>query len=294
MRYSSFQIWLPKVARIVAIVAALVLSVATLPIQASEPESNGAVVAKPTALAATGGFVYLLAAHPVVGKVGQPRTVFLHHPRPNCPPYGVSLDTSAMEASNLVVLRRSGFFICPSVGNPRELSELARFEFVVTPTKVGLLTIRDEIRGVEITIQTLPTAVPSKFDTNGMWFDATTNGSGIALHHRRGTTDAAFGTWFLYSNDGTSRWYSLQSINWQQDGSVLEGLLIQTRGGCAFVNLAGCPAIGSFRTGPPQDLFWVTPPLARITFQSPTRARAEVLTLGGAVLFTSELTKLQF
>ena len=166
--------------------------------------------------------------------------------------------------------------------------------FVFTPTKVGLLTIRDEIRGVEITIQTLPTAIASKFDTNGMWFDAATNGSGIALHHRRGTTDAAFGTWFLYSNDGTSRWYTLQSTNWQQDGSVLEGLLIQTRGGCAFANLAGCPALGSFRGDPPQDLFWVTPPLARITFQSPTRARAEVLTLGGAVLFTSELTKLQF
>ena len=295
MRYSSFQIWLPKVARIVAIAAGLVLSVATLTIQASEPESTGAVLAKPTALAATGGFVYLLAAHPVVGTVGQPRTVFLHHPRPNCPPYDVSLDTSAMEASNLVVLRRTGsFFFCPSVGNPREIAQLARFEFVFTPTKVGLLTIRDEIRGVEILIQTLPTAIASKFDTNGMWFDTATNGSGIALHHRRGTTDAAFGTWFLYSNDGTSRWYTLQSTNWQQDGSVLEGLLMQTRGGCAFANLAGCPALGSFRTDPPQDLFWVTPPLARITFQSPTRARAEVLTLGGAVLFTSELTKLQF
>lgn len=290
MRYSSFQIWLPKAARIVAIAAGLVLSVAALPIQASESESTGVVLAKPTALAATGGFVYLLAAHPFVGKVGQPRTVFLNQPLPFCPVYKFSLDISQMESQNLVVIRRNTANpVCPTVG-----AIFVRTELEFTPTKAGLLTIRDGNSGAEITIQTLPTAVPSKFDTNGMWFDAATNGSGIALHHRRGTTDQAFGTWFLYSNDGTSRWYTLQSTNWQQDGSVLEGLLIQTRGGCAFANLAGCPALGSVRGDPPQDLFWVTPPLARITFQSPTRARAEVLTLGGAVLFTSELTKLQF
>ena len=290
MRYSSFQIWLPKVARIVAIAAGLVLSVATLPIQANEPKSTGVVVAKPTALAATGGFDYLLAAHPFVGKVGQPRTVFLNQPLPFCPVYKFSLDISLMESQNLVLIRRNTANpVCPTVG-----AIFVRTELEFTPTKVGLLTIRDGNSGAEITIQTLPTALPSKFDTNGMWFDTATNGSGIALHHRRGTTDEAFGTWFLYSNDGTSRWYSLQSTNWQQDGSVLEGLLIQTHGCCAFANLAGCPALGSFRGDPPQDLFWVTPSLARITFQSPTRARAEVLTLGGAVLFTSELTKLQY
>ena len=293
MRYSSFQIWLPRVASIVAIAAGLMLSMATLPIQASEPKSTGVVMAKPTGLPATGGFDYLLAAHPVVSKVGQPRTVFLHQVVSLCVFLGVATDTSAMETNNLVMLRkipRVGA-ICPS-GPP--VLALVRFEAVIVPTKVGLLTIRDENSGAEITIQTLPTAIASKFDTNGMWFDTATNGSGIALHHRRGTTDAAFGTWFLYSNDGAPRWYSLQSTKWQQDGSVLEGLLIQTRGGCAFANLAGCPALGSFRTDPSQDLFWVTPPLARITFQSPTSARAEVLTLGGAVLFTSELTKLQF
>ena len=290
MRYSLFQIWLPKVASIVAMAAGLMLGMAALPIQASELESTGVVVAKPTALAATGGVDYLLAAHPVVGKVGQPRNVFLNQSLPFCPVYKFSLDISLMESQNLVLIRRNiANPVCPTVGAIFVPTEL---EF--TPTKVGLLTIRDGNSGAEITIQTLPTALPSKFDTNGMWFDTATNGSGIALHHRRGTTDATFGTWFLYSNDGTSRWYSLQSTNWQQDGSVLEGLIIQTRGGCAFANLAGCPALGSFRTDPPQDLFWVTPPLARITFQSPTRARAEVLTLGGAVLFTSELTKLQY
>jgi hypothetical protein len=127
-----------------------------------------------------------------------------------------------------------------------------------------------------------------------MWFDAGTNGSGIALHHRRGTTDIAFGTWFLYHNYGDSRWVSFQSANWQQDGSVLEGLLIETSGGCQIPSLVACPASGALRTDPPQDVFSVTPSLARITFQSATRARAEVLSLTGAVLFTSDITKLQF
>ena len=214
------------------------------------------------------------------------------HQRVGCIPNDAALDTSAMEANGLVVLRNRPRFgvICTGIDPPR----LLRFEFVITPTKAGPLRIRDERTGSEITIQTLPASPPSKFDTNGMWFDAATNGSGIALHHRRSTTDTAFGAWFLYHNYGESRWYSFQSANWQQDGSVLEGLLVQTSGGCQIPSLVACPASGTFRTDPPQDVFSVTPSLARITFQSATRARAEVLSLTGAVLFASELTKLQF
>ena len=291
MRNSALQNFPTKVTKISALAVVLMLCIPVSEIQAKKV-SDANEVASPTALAPTGGFDYLLAAHSVVGKVNQPRTVFLHQPRPNCPPYDFSLDTSAMETNNLVVLRKvTRIVLCPSVGNP---PELARFEFVFTPTKAGLLTIRDENSGNEITIQTVPASPSSKFDTNGMWFDAATNGSGIALHHRRGTNDAVFGTWFLYNNNSESRWVTLQSANWQQDGSVLEGLLIQTRGGCPINGLVACPASGTFRTDPPQDLFSVTPSRARITFQSANRARAEVLSLSGAVLFTSELTKLQF
>ncbi len=291
MRYPQLQNCLLKIARIFTIAAGLMLVVGMSRLHANNVSVAGEV-AKPTALVTTGGLDYLLAAHPVVGKVGQRRILFLNQPRPICPPYEFSLDSLAIETNNLVVLRKiTRIVLCPSVGNP---PVLARFEFEIMPTKAGTLTIRDENTGAEITIQTLPASVPSKFDTNGAWFDAATNGSGIALHHRRGTSDVAFGTWFLYNNNGESRWYTFQSANWQQDGSVLEGLLIQTRGSCQITSLVACPAVGNFRTDPPQDLFSVTPSIARITFQSATRARAEVLSLGGTVLFTLDLTKLQF
>lgn len=274
--------------RLVFVVGLLLTT--TSPTHASQPKIAGEPT-KVAALSPSGGLGFLLTVHPKDAKTNQPRTVFFNQSLPFCPVYNFYLDTSFMGSQNLVLIRRKigAGGLCPTVG-----VVLVRSELEITPTKVGTLTIRDENSGAETTIQTLPASVSSKFDTNGMWFDAATNGSGIALHHKRGTTDVAFGTWFLYSNNGESRWVSLQSANWQQDGSVLEGLLIETRGGCQITSLAACPAVGSSRTDPPQDLFSVTPSRARITFQSATRARAEVLSLGGKVLFTSELTKLQF
>ena len=295
MRATPFPSVLPRFEALFVLAVAFLLQTAMCPTHANESRASNQA-AKPTALSTAGGAEFLLAVHPVVAKLGQPRTVFVYQPMELCPGTAFSLDTSLMKTQALVLLRRGPRFgptavVCPAVPT---LLRAANFEFEFTPSDPGQLTVRVDPAGPEITIQTLPTAIASKFDTNGMWFDTATNGSGIALHHRRGTTDEAFGTWFLYSNDGMSRWYSLQSANWQQDGSVLDGLLIQTRGGCGIANLAGCPAVGSFRSDAPSSLFWLTPSLARITFQSPTRARAEVLTLGGAVLFTSELTKLQY
>ena len=289
---STLRDWLHRVAGILAIVIGLTLGMWPSPAQANEITTANEI-AKGVSIGPADGRNFLLAAYPSVAAINEPRTVFLNQVVSLCFFSHVAIDTAAMEASNLVVLGnipRAGA-LCPS-GPP--ILGLVRFESVIVPTKVGLLTIRDENSKSEITIQTVAALPPSKFDVNGMWFDAATNGSGIALHHRRSTTDIAFGTWFLYSNNGESRWVSFQSANWQQDGSVLEGLLIETRGGCQLPSLVACPASATFRTDPPQDLFSVTPSLARITFQSATRARAEVLTLRGAVLFTSELTKLQF
>ena len=273
--------------------AALVLfAIASTPAVASE-EKGVSEAARPTSLSPVEASDFTLAVHPAVGKVGQPRTIFLRFQPPGgcIRNYAFSLDTSLAETQNLVVVRTlvtTG--LCGLLPPPNPL----RVEFELTPTKVGTITIRWDGGGPDITVQSLSAGIASKFDVNGMWFDAATNGSGIALHHHRATADIAFGTWFLYNNIGDSRWYTLQWANWQQDGSVLEGLLIQMRGGCPSTSLAACPAIGSFRADPPQNLFWVMPSLVRITFQSSTRARAEVFSLGGVVLFTSDLSRLQF
>ena len=275
-----------------AIASAWILGASLLATNATAAKGTGES-ARPTALSPANGSEFLLAVHPVIGKLGLPRTVFIYQPLALCPGSTFSLDTSLIEAQNLVLLRQqSRFVLCPAAPTP---VPAANFEFEFTPSKTGQLTVRVNPAGPEFSIQTTLIDVPSKFDVNGMWFDTATNGSGIALHHRRAAADVVFGTWFLYSNNGESRWYTFQSANWQQDGTILEGLLYGVTGQCTISNLVACPAPGgvektangSFPAAP-------LPSRARITFQSAIRARAEVLSLGGKVLFTSELTKLQF
>lgn len=282
---------LPSIPTQVVFALTLISTLITLPTHATEPQ-NSSQTASPAALGPAGGLEFLLAVHPTVGRPNQPRTVFLQFGAPGCSDYAVSFDTSLMESQNLVVIRTQELpVVCPLQPPPRA----ARHDLEFTPTKAGTIKMRWDRGGSDVTIQSEQNIVASKFDINGMWFDAATNGSGIAVHHRRATTDVAFGTWFLFNNNGESRWYTLQSANWQQDGSVLEGLLIQVIGRCPAANLIGCPAPGTIAFGPSTTTkYGVIPALARITFQSSTRARAVVLSLAGTQLFTSDLTKLQF
>ena len=305
MRATRFSGATQRCTRASAFVLALILQLAALPTWASETK-GGTPIAEPAEL--------VLTVHPMVGKPNEPRTVFVQqmvNQDGSCGAADFTLDTSLMEIENLVVVSAqvgSGVFCAPLMSPPN--ARPYRFDAEIAPTKVGPLKILWKGTGIgqftvrwqgtpsEITIQTVPPTTPSvvsKFDVNGMWFDAATNGSGIALHHRRSTTDRVFGTWFLFptSYNGSS-WLSLQSATWQQDGSVLEGLLYVVGGNCLAANLVACPGTGRFRDPPPRNQFIEAPSRARIIFQSSTRARAEVLSLGGTVLFASELTKLQF
>ena len=290
MRFTKMRGFLSSVPTQWVFALVLIFPGIALPSYANEPKQS-IQAATPASLSPAGGIQFLLAVHPAVGRPNQPRTVFLQFGAPGCSDYAISFDTSMMESQNLVILRTQDLTgACPLQPPPR----LARFDLEFTPTKAGTLTMRWDRGGADATIQSVSGIVASKFDINGMWFDAATNGSGIALHHRRATSDVAFGTWFLFNNNGESRWYTLQSANWQQDGSVLEGLLIQIMGRCPTAGLVACPALGNFTFGPSTTKYGVLPALARITFQSSTRAHAEVLSLGGTALFNSELTRLQF
>ena len=269
----------------------LLLTWMSSPISAAETK-NPSITSKAAALSPPGGLDFLLAVHPAVGKTNQPRIIFLQFVVPGCSDQAVSLDTSLVESQGVLTIRTQDLPVfCPLQPPPRTV----RFDLTFTPSKVGTLRLRWDRGSADVIIQSNAENVSSKFDTNGMWFDAVTNGSGIAVHHRRSASDVAFGTWFLFNNNGEPRWYTLQSANWQQDGSVLEGLLIQVVGRCTTAGLAGCPASGAIAFGPsPATSFGVIPSLVRLSFQSATRVRADVWTLGGTMLFTSELTKLQF
>lgn len=234
----------------------------------------------------------LFSVYPAVGYVGQARTLFLTTTRGVCDArYEYTLDTTSLATRSLIVLRSTRIEVpCPQ---PTSLTVSERTDFTFTLTRTGPVSVSWDLGGPDLVIQTLAARIPSRHDVNGMWFDAASNGSGISIHHRRTTSDNAFGTWFMFGNDGNARWYSLQSANWQQDGSVLEGLLIGAEGTCARADLLACPATGSVPRGS-GNTYAVAPAVVRITFQSATRAKADVLTLGGNLLFSSELTRLAF
>ena len=287
MRTTLFSDILLKILPVSALFFALVLLSAALPAWATETKE-----------AARASGELHLTVHPPSGKPGQTRTVFVQQlvrHNSQCGPVDATFDTSRMETQNLVLVTakvRQGYLCAPLLPRPQEL--LYRFDAEITPTTAGPLTIRWADSGAEVTIQTFAAMAASKFNANGMWFDAATNGSGIAMHHRPATSDVAFGTWFLFDNWGVGRWYALQSATWLQDGSVLEGLLYRLEGHCRTINLSACPSGATFRDDTSRNSLWQVPSRARITFQSSTRARAEVLTLGGTAIFTAELTKLAF
>ena len=273
----------------------LIFAITTI---ANEPPA-APTTTSPRALGVDGPYVFTV--FPLTGKVNQPRKLFLTRTRLDCTTdYSLSLDVSAMDTQNLIVLRStytSNLGACPAGASPPFYT---RHEFEFTPRKTGALSVRWDLGGGDLTVQTVSTTPASKFDVNGMWLDPATNGSGIAIHHQRATSDAAFGTWFLFDNNGDARWYTLQVADWRQDGGVLEGLLVRVDGACPSTMTIACPATGRIATaqgsgGVVESATKVaSPAFARITFQSATRARADVSSLSGGLLFTSDLTKLQF
>jgi hypothetical protein len=150
----------------------------------------------------------------------------------------------------------------------------------------------------------------SAFEVSGHWIDPATNGSGIAIQHRR-TPETFLGTWFMYGSRGETKWMSLQFTEWSPDGKTVSGLLFTlpnmqcvTPGMTTSLHTCPNPSLpvqAYFPAGTrPEDPLVMSPfniwntALATLTFSSPTRAHAEVRDLAGTLLFTSELQKLDF
>jgi hypothetical protein len=232
-----------------------------------------------------------LSVFPRTGKIGQTRRVFLRYFNETCVNYSFTLDTSQLDSGRVVLRTNKVITPCPLV--PPGAGAFVRRDFEFTPTKAGPIDVSWDLVGVPVTVQTQATLPASRFAVDGMWFDPATNGSGISIHHQKLGSDAAFGTWFLFNNNGETRWYSLQQANWLQDGSVLEGLLVDVAGTCAQSNTGICPARGSVPGLATGNVFTTAPAIARITFQSATRARADVTRLDGAPIFVSNMQKLE-
>jgi hypothetical protein len=90
-------------------------------------------------------------------------------------------------------------------------------------------------------ITTTDTKPRSVVDISGIWYDPDTNGSGLNFQQRFRFDDLTFGTWYLYDQAGTARWYSIQNVVWNADGRSFEGKLLETRSATAACPQPGIP-----------------------------------------------------
>lgn len=131
-----------------------------------------------------------------------------------------------------------------------------------------------------------PDDAKAQVDITGVWYDPATNGSGLTFVQSAATNNLVFGTWYIYSQNGTSRWYTIQNTAWQSQGSVLVGGLYEARGKSVVcptlapacpVGLASASTVGT----------------ARFTLRDRNNARIEALSASGALLFASDITRIQ-
>ncbi|MBL8522398.1 MAG: hypothetical protein JNN20_01795 [Betaproteobacteria bacterium] len=201
----------------------------------------------------------------------------------------LTLDISTMSNGfiNIGTRAPSRYSLCP--GTPpligSSVSPIINTYYEITPTTAGTVKIRyaDPLGGpIEATMITtaVGTATP-RYDINGMWYDPASDGSGISMHQTPAAGVGTLGTWFMFDKNGVTRWYSLQASSWIA-ADTLEGLFIEAIASCG--KGAACPAPAIVLT--PTFNF-------RMVFQSATSATAEVFGEGGALLFKSELRRLQ-
>lgn len=129
----------------------------------------------------------------------------------------------------------------------------------------------------------------SRYNVTGLWYDPSTNGSGLTFIHSSTNDNAVFGTWYVYGADGVARWFTIQTTRWTLQGEVLEGDLYETRAaGISCAPLQACPARYSSATIIGR---------ARMAMINANTARIEAISpggQGGAVLFASNLQRIVF
>ena len=168
-------------------------------------------------------FAFSIGVAPRVSAVGTPRSLLAN----GCTG-PVTLDESAVASTGTLVMRMT-----PESTGCVERTVVLNY----TPRSIGTLRILmkkpDGSTVAEAQIETVAGA-RSTVNLDGMWFDPATNGSGISFHHAAGS-DVVFGTWFLYGSQTiqqslpSTRWYSLQTMQWVQGGTLLVGIAYEGR-----------------------------------------------------------------
>ena len=221
-------------------------------------------------------FAFSIGVAPRTSALGSPRTLFAN----GCTG-PVTLDESEVATTGALVMR-----IVPQSLGCIEPTRMVTYTPRSITTQRVVMKLPDGSIVAEALIETVALA-PSSVNLDGMWFDPTSNGSGISFHHSV-VSDNTFGTWFLYGTANTSvtRWYSLQNMKWTQSGAVLVGLAYEATASGVPTCVVGddCPRPAAVR------------PVGSVTVSviDESNVRVEAFDQYGRSAFVSLLKRLQF
>lgn len=175
-----------------------------------------------------------------------------------------------------------------------------RFEIPYTPTAVGTLRVvaASSSGGIrsESQIRTSATQGRNRAVGNitGVWYDQTTNGSGIQINHNFAVSDVVFATWYVYDTNGKARWLSIQNVVWQAGGTEFTGDLLETKSAILICDPIACP--DTLRPKKFDSMTKVGTVRLRFTGLEPysdtvPQGVAEAFSLTGAQLFVSNIQR---
>ncbi len=247
---------------------------------------------------------------PESAPINTPRTISVTYAVQNfCNyPTAITLDSSMVDTNGTLSI---GFDYGVLLICALSFNRTQTFVTTYTPVKAGDLTVRarDGDASATALIKTVDgPRIRSKFDVTGLWWDPSTSGSGLSIIHSYSTTDVAVVSWYAHTNGAvvpyefppqrlpptlSARWFSVQGLQWTEDGSVLEGGAAYTVGGSTCpvpllpmgVGLADCPSKSSTLTAFAR---------LRIKFESAKKARAEAILPDGKTLFIANIVPFDF
>lgn len=160
---------------------------------------------------------YTINVGPLIAEAGQPRTLVVSGIWPNgCIPQSAAINTFGSGSLRDVV-------ISLTVPPPNAPCTLATQPFsvstTITPQNVGVqkltavTTNGQFVVNGEIVTSSLA-AQRALFDISGLWFNPAVPGWGLSFTHQHTGSGATFGTWYVYRNDGSQKWYTLQDVTW--------------------------------------------------------------------------------
>jgi hypothetical protein len=244
--------------------------------------------------------VPVVTVTPLIAVPNVPRKIIISSAwLNNCGPANVKLESTDTPQTGILTVRVSyaafdpNTFVCQPI-----LGGDSRLELDYTPKAEGVLRVvvvtDTETKYGEGNVVTSGVGkTRSVVDISGLWFDPATSGSGITFQHNFRSDDVSFGTWYLYDQAGGARWYTMQNAVWNADGRRFEAQLLESRSPFSLCSVTvPCPvastasvAVGKVNISLVGDEFSRTAPLLM---------KVEALSLSGATLFSSNVSRLTF